>query len=171
MITEQEIFSSKILIIDDEMANIKLLEQLLTQNGYKNLISITDPREAIKTYQEVNPDLVLLDLNMPHKDGFTLLEEFNHLERDNYPPVMVLTAQGEKGARIKALKAGARDFLSKPFDLIEVSLRIKNMLEIRLLNNRLLMYSRILEEKIQERSVDLVASQLRLEHKIEERKK
>jgi cyclic di-GMP phosphodiesterase len=171
MITEQQILNAKIFIIDDEPANVKLLVNFLRKSSYKNLVSITDPRDAVKTYQEVHPDLILLDMNMPHKDGLTLLEEFNQLEIDNYPPVMVLTAQTDKEIRLKALKAGARDFLSKPFDLIEVSLRIKNMLETRLLSNQVRMYSRILEEKFQERSVDLAASQLKLEHEIEERQK
>ena len=110
-------------------------------------------------------------MNMPNKNGLVLLKEFNELERDSYAPVMILTAQTDNEIRIKALEAGARDFLCKPFDLMEVALRIRNMIEVRLLNNQVQMYNEILEGKIQERSVDLAASQLRLEHEIAERQK
>ncbi len=171
MIKENQLLNAKILIIDDESANVMLLEQLLKQKGYTNFISITDPREAVKTYENFLPDLVLLDMNMPHKDGLTLLKEFNELEKDSYAPVMILTAQTDNKIRLQALEAGTRDFLSKPFDLLEVALRIRNMIEVRLLNNQVKMYNEILEGKVQERSVDLAASQLRLEHEIAERQK
>ncbi len=171
MIEENQILNAKILIIDDESANIMLLEQLLKQKGYQHYTSISDPRKATQTYEQFCPDLVLLDMNMPHKDGLTLLKEFNELEKDSYAPVMILTAQTDNKIRIEALEAGARDFLSKPFDLVEVSLRIRNMIEVRLLNNQVKMYNEILEGKVQERSVDLAATQLRLEHEIAQRQK
>ncbi len=171
MIKEEQLLNSKILIIDDETANVCLLEDLLGERGYKNLKIVTDSRLAFETYKQFKPDLILLDLNMPHVDGMTLLKQFNNVEKDNYAPVMILTAQSDNEIRFEALEAGAKDFLSKPFDLFEVILRIKNMLEVRLLVNQLSKYNAILEEKIQDRNLDLAESQSRLEHEIAEREK
>jgi DNA-binding response OmpR family regulator len=123
-------FNSKILIVDDEPANVKLLHQMLEQAEYKSIRTTTDSREVVEIYQEFQPDLVLLDLNMPHLDGFQVMDELNKIENRNYLPVMVLTAQTDKMNSIRALDAGALDFLGKPFDFLEVSLRIKNMLKL-----------------------------------------
>jgi DNA-binding response OmpR family regulator len=123
-------FNSKILIVDDEPANVKLLDQMLEQAEYKSIRTTTDSREVVKVYQEFQPDLVLLDLNMPHLDGFQVMDELNKIENRNYLPVMILTAQTDKINSIRALDAGALDFLGKPFDFLEVSLRIKNILKL-----------------------------------------
>jgi putative two-component system response regulator len=146
---------SKILIVDDEPANVALLEDILEEQGYTYFRSTTDSRKTLTMYEEMRPDLVLLDLNMPHLDGFQVMEQLRELEQDSYAPILVLTAQSDRNTRIKSLEAGARDFLGKPFDLIEVKQRISNMLEIRLLHNHTRDQNRLLELKVKERTYEL----------------
>jgi len=146
---------SKILIVDDEPANVALLEDILEEQGYTYFRSTTDSRKTLTMYEEMRPDLVLLDLNMPHLDGFQVMEQLRELEQDSYAPILVLTAQSDRNTRIKSLEAGARDFLGKPFDLIEVKQRIANMLEIRLFHNQTRDQNRLLELKVKERTYEL----------------
>ncbi len=146
---------AKILIVDDEPANIALLEDILEEQGYAYFRSTSDSRDALKMYEEMRPDLVLLDLNMPHLDGFQVMEQLKELEQDSYAPILVLTAQSDRMTRIKSLEAGARDFIGKPFDLIEVKQRIANMLEIRLFHNQTRDQNRLLELKVKERTYEL----------------
>lgn len=138
LIASGEILACRILVIDDEEANVLLLRNLLQREGYTEVRCLTDPVEALSTYIEFMPDLVLLDLMMPEVDGFQLLEAFSrHDAADEFRPVLVLTADTTIQARRKALALGAKDFVSKPFDVIEVGLRISNLLETRLLYKRL----------------------------------
>jgi len=146
---------SKILIVDDEAVNVDLLQQILMMEGFSALQSVLDSREVCRVYQDFRPDLVLLDLNMPHLDGFQVMEQLRAIEKDSYLPVLVLTAQIDNDSRVRALKAGARDYLTKPFDLVEVMCRIRNMLEIRQLYNRVQDYNRVLEDEVRERTGDL----------------
>lgn len=124
-----------ILIIDDNPANIRLLEKLLINFGYSSIHSISDPREASRIYSEIHPDLVLLDLNMPYMDGFQVMKQLKELEGESHAPILIMTAQNDKETKLKALKEGAVDFLSKPFYLAEAMRRIQNILEVRLLQN------------------------------------
>ncbi|MDY7098222.1 MAG: response regulator [Pseudomonadota bacterium] len=138
LIDPQEILSRRILAIDDEEANVLLLRNLLQREGYSDVHCLTDSSKALQTYIELQPDLVLLDLMMPEVDGFQLLEAFSrHDAADEFRPVLVLTADTTIQARRKALALGAKDFVAKPFDVIEVGLRISNLLETRLLYQRL----------------------------------
>ena len=137
MITEEQFQRAKILLVDDEPSNIRLLESFLKGKGYTCIESITDPRKAVEVYQKFQPDLVLLDLNMPHLNGFQVLEKLSNLDQEYHVPVMVLTAQIDSESKLRALKGGARDFLSKPFDLIELSMRVRNLLEVCLLVGQL----------------------------------
>jgi len=122
--------NAKILVVDDEEANVRLLERLLSQAGYTNVRSTRDSHRVVALYTEFQPDLILLDLHMPHPDGFELLEEFQRLiPEGSYVPVLVLTADVTGGALRRALLAGAKDFLTKPFDAQEVVLRIRNLLQ------------------------------------------
>ncbi|KWV91791.1 response regulator [Erythrobacter sp. YT30] len=137
LIEPEKILGCRILAIDDEEANVVLLRNLLQREGYTDVHCLTDSSEALKTYIDIEPDLVLLDLMMPEIDGFQLLEAFSrHDAADEFRPVLVLTADTTIQARRKALALGAKDFVSKPFDLIEVGLRISNLLETRLLYER-----------------------------------
>lgn len=137
LIDSAEILSRRILVIDDEEANVLLLRSLLEREGYADIHGLTDPSAALRAYVDLEPDLVLLDLMMPGVDGFQLLEAFaRHDRADEFRPVLVLTADTTVQARRRALALGAKDFVSKPFDVIEVALGISNLLETRILYER-----------------------------------
>ncbi|MCX6267384.1 MAG: response regulator [Bacteroidetes bacterium] len=130
--------NSSILIVDDKKSNIEILEGLLEESGYKHFISTTDPRQVVSLFKSFAPDLILLDLMMPYFSGFEVMDELNSMIPANtYLPILVLTADITPEARQKALSGGAKDFLSKPYDLYEVRLRIKNLLETRYLYQQL----------------------------------
>jgi PleD family two-component response regulator len=138
LVDNQQILAKRILAIDDEEANVLLLKNVLEREGYKDIHCITDPEKALDAYITLSPDLVLLDLMMPKIDGFQLLEAFSrHDKSDEFRPVLVLTADTTLQTRRRALALGAKDFVSKPFDVIEVALRISNLLETRILYERL----------------------------------
>lgn len=138
LIDPAQILSRRILAIDDEEANVLLLRSVLEREGYRDIHTLTDPTAAVETYAVQAPDIVLLDLMMPQVDGFQLLEAFSRHDRaDEFRPVLVLTADTTLQARRRALALGAKDFVSKPFDVIEVALRIRNLLETRMLYERL----------------------------------
>ena len=123
---------SKILVIDDEPANVELLQAILEDSGYQNVKTITDSRVALEACQTFGPDLVLLDLMMPHVDGFAILAGLRSEPHRVCTPVIVLTADETKETRVRALNAGATDFILKPFDLTETLLRIERVLAMRL---------------------------------------
>ncbi len=159
MITESEILSAKILIVDDQESNISLLEQLLTDSSYSAFTSTMNPLEVVTLHQKNHYDLILLDLQMPIMDGFEVMAALKQNNADAYLPVLVLTAQPNH--KLHALQAGARDFISKPFDLIEVKTRIRNMLEVRLLYKKLECYNQQLEQTVLERTAELRESEAR----------
>ncbi len=132
MLTPSAILNAKILIADDQEANVNLLERALAGAGYTSIASTTDPLQVCDLHRKNNYDLILLDLQMPGMDGFQVMEGLKKIETEGYLPVLVLTAQAEH--KLRALKEGAKDFISKPFDLGEVSMRVHNMLEVRLLH-------------------------------------
>jgi len=155
-----ETTSARILIVDDEPANVRLLERLLAAAGYRELASTTDPRRALDLYREFQPDLILLDLMMPHLDGLALLELFKtEIPGDAYVPILVLTADALLETRRKALDAGARDFLTKPFEQFEALLRIRNLLDTRRLYRQLEAQNRSLEETVRQRTERLLQSE------------
>lgn len=132
------IFQSRILVIDDEPANVELLEQLLHREGFNNVISTTESERALSIFHAFKPDLILLDLRMPKVDGFSLLTSLGeHRTAQVFLPVIVLTADVTREAKHKALAMGATDFLTKPFDTVEVMLRIWNLLETNLLYKKI----------------------------------
>ncbi|SDS16325.1 response regulator [Opitutus sp. GAS368] len=132
MIAPADILKASILIVDDQAANISLLEQMLREAGYACIASTQDPRAVCALHREHRYDLILLDLQMPGLDGFQVMEGLKKIETDGYLSVLVITAQPDH--KLRALKAGAKDFVSKPIDLAEVLLRVHNMLEVRLLH-------------------------------------
>ncbi|MGP0565783.1 MULTISPECIES: hybrid sensor histidine kinase/response regulator [unclassified Nitrospina] len=164
VVTAEEIMASKILIVDDELTNVQLLEKVLQHEGYANFQSITDPRKAIPKYQSFQPDLVLLDLNMPDIDGFEIMEQLKEIEKESYLPVLVLTAQADLNTRLRALRMGARDYVNKPFDISEICSRIRNILEVRRLHNQIRKQNEILEEKVRERTAAMIAYHQQLMH-------
>ena len=147
---------SPILVVDDESANCLVLDMLLRQGGYKNVYTCRDPREFDGLMARVTPDLVLLDLHMPYRDGFDILQSMRIMENPlDAPPVIVLTADVTMEARRRALSLGARDFLTKPFEHYEVSLRVRNMLQLRTLQRRLSAQNLELEHRVEERTREL----------------
>jgi len=127
-----EILQAKILIVDDLTANVVLLERMLSGAGYASVASTLDPRAVSDLHQKNAYDLIVLDLQMPGMDGFEVMEQLKLIEKNGYLPVLVITAQPDH--KLRALKAGAKDFISKPFDVAEVLTRVHNMLEVRLLH-------------------------------------
>lgn len=127
----------RILIVDDEPANLALLERLLRREGYSEIAQLADPEQTSATHLAFRPDLVVLDLMMPGIDGYALLDSLHRLTpADDFLPILVLTADTTLEAKRRALALGARDFVTKPFDLLELALRIQNLLEIRLMFRR-----------------------------------
>lgn len=158
MLEPVEILNGRILIVDDQEANVLLLEKMLHNAGYTHVESTMQSNAVCDLYRQHRYDLILLDLQMPGMDGFEVMEGLKEIEAD-YLPVLVITAQ--PGHKLRALKAGARDFISKPFDLVEVQTRIRNMLEVRLLYRRLGEHNRLLEQAVLERTQELRASEAR----------
>jgi CheY-like chemotaxis protein len=159
MITAADILQAKLLIVDDQQSNVILLQQILRDSGYTCVAATMEPREVVELHRQNRYDLILLDLQMPELDGFQVMEGLKAVETGGYLPVLVITAQ--PGHKLRALQAGAKDFISKPFDLLEVRTRIHNMLEVRLLYQELEKYSRILEQTVAKRTAELHESEAR----------
>jgi len=147
--------SAKILVVDDQEMNVRLLEKILQHAGYTNVTTTSDSRDVEKLYLENDYDLVLLDIRMPHLDGFEVMEQLNEIEKESYVPVLILTAQNDQETRLHALQLGAKDFLTKPFDQTEVLLRINNLLEVRLLHQQQRNLNKVLDQRVQERTHEL----------------
>jgi PAS domain S-box-containing protein len=161
MINATDIYNASILIVDDQESNVRLLEQMLSDAGYSHASSTLNPQEVSTLYSKNRYDLILLDLQMPVMDGFEVMEALKTVETSGYLPVLVLTAQ--PGHKLRALQMGAKDFISKPFDLVEVKTRIYNMLEVRLLYKQIENHNKLLEKTVLERTADLRASEARFQ--------
>jgi DNA-binding response OmpR family regulator len=135
MISTLDILKARILIVDDTVSNVRLLQLVLKDAGYSSVVSTIDSREVYELHRIHDFDLILLDLLMPGMDGFQVMERLKEFERDGYLPVLVITALQEH--KVRALKLGAKDFVSKPFDRAELLVRVHNMLEVRLLYKEL----------------------------------
>jgi PAS domain S-box-containing protein len=159
MINSHEILNASILIVDDQPSNVQLLKEMLSNAEYTCVTSTTDPFAVCDLYRKHRYDLILLDLQMPGMDGFEVMEELKKVETNGYLPVLVITAQPDH--KLRALAAGAKDFIAKPFDLTEVQTRIHNMLEVRLLYKKLENYNRELERTVEERTEELRISEAR----------
>ncbi|MEH6437005.1 EAL domain-containing protein [Massilia sp. DD77] len=153
MISLSDIRRARILVVDDEPVNVQLLEYLLKTTGYENVFSTNDPRQVVSLHLKHRFDLIILDLHMPGMDGFDVMEALKPLESDSWLPVLVVTAEPDK--KLAALEAGARDFIGKPFDTVEVMTRIRNLLEVRLLHRESLDYGAQLEREVRERTAEL----------------
>ena len=153
-----ELSKMKILIVDDEPVNVALLEEILAENGYSRFESTSNSQDVLPGCKKYKPDLVLLDLMMPPPDGFALLESFRADQDDPSLPVIILTADTNEASRRRALAAGATDFLLKPFDHIEVALRIRNVLATRRAHLLLDNQRAALEDAIRERTAELRAT-------------
>jgi putative two-component system response regulator len=150
---------ARILIVDDQPANVRLLRRILGQAGYTNLHQVTDPRQVLDLYARLDPDLVLLDLHMPYLDGLTVMAQLRQvIPAQAYVPILVLTADISAETKQQALAGGAKDFLHKPFDPSEVLLRIANLLQTRQLHLQLQRHSQSLEQRVRDRTAQLEAA-------------
>jgi len=151
--SENKFKHSKILIVDDLQTNIDILVELLEMDGYKNIKTTVDSRKVIELIKTYSPDIILLDLIMPKLNGFEVMELIKNekekiLKYDSYLPILVLTADVSPQTKLKALNAGAKDFLTKPFDFVEVRLRIKNLLETQYLFQLMKEKHKTFEDKV-----------------------
>ncbi len=151
MVSSADILNARILVVDDKDANVRLLEGMLRIAGYTSIESTTDPNEVCELHRRHRYSLILLDLQMPGMDGFQVMEGLKEIEADGYLPVLVITAQPD--LKLRALQAGAKDFVSKPFDMAELRARVHNILEVRLLHLETKNYSKVLEETVRELEV------------------
>ena len=148
MITATDILNARILIVDDKEPNILLLAGILRVAGYASVESTTDPNGVCELHRKNRYALILLDLQMPGMDGFQVMEGLKEIEKDGYLPVLVITAQPSH--KLRALEAGAKDFVSKPFDLAEFRVRVHNIVEVRLLHLRAKKHREVLEATLRE---------------------
>ncbi len=148
MVTACDILNARILVVDDKPANVQLIERMLQGAGYTGVESTTDPCAVCDLHRRNSYSLILLDLQMPGMDGFQVMQGLKEIEGDGYLPVLVITAQ--PAHKLRALEAGAKDFVSKPFDLAELRARVRNILEVRLLHLKAREHGRILEETVRE---------------------
>jgi putative two-component system response regulator len=155
-------YNGRILIVDDEAANLKLLDKMLRAQGYHNLMLLSDPREVLDSYQKVRPDLILLDINMPYLDGYQVMEQLKALQDTLLPPIVILTAQNGKDYLLRALAAGARDFITKPFDRNELLMRARNLLDAQLAHRLIHDQKKVLEEMVQIRTEELRNTRLQV---------
>ena len=153
---------ARILIVDDEQSNVDILRRVLERAGIVRIESTTDPREAAALYVKHRPDLILLDLHMPGKDGLAVMDELNEIAEASYLPILMLTGDMTPEARQEALSRGAKDFVNKPFHSDEVLLRIRTLLETRFLYFQVQSQNQILEAKVRERTRDLEAAQVEI---------
>jgi serine phosphatase RsbU (regulator of sigma subunit) len=161
-----DILNARILVVDDKEANVLLLEGMLRVAGYACVESTTDPHRVCELHRKNRYSLILLDLQMPGLDGFQVMEGLKEIEADGYLPVLVITAQPDH--KLRALQAGAKDFVSKPFDMAELRARVHNILEVRLLHQATKNYSKALEETVRE--LEASREVIRLKN-LEERKR
>jgi putative two-component system response regulator len=161
MSIELNLSQAKIMVVDDQPGNLLLLAKLLHNEGFAQVVEVLDSREAEPTYLREQPDLVLLDLNMPHLDGFAVMARLREIAPEG-APILVLTAQMDQETRVKALQSGARDFISKPFDRYEVMARIRNQLEAQLLYRKVRMQNESLEQTVLARTQELMETRLEI---------
>ncbi len=152
---------ARIFIVDDEPANVLLLEKLLRRHGYTNILSTRDSMRAVEMFDAFQPDIVLLDLHMPHKDGYEVLAELRErIPGEDFVPVLVLTADANQGTKVDVLGAGATDFLTKPLDNAEVMVRVQNLLRHRMLHGSVVETNHELERRVNERTRQLRETQV-----------
>jgi signal transduction histidine kinase len=162
-VIDSSLKKANILIVDDQEANIDVLEGFLEMQGYLHIKTTTDPRQVVSLLESFQPDVILLDLSMPYMNGFEVMEELKKILPDHILlPILVLTADITSEAKIRALSGGASDFLTKPFDLLEVGLRIKNLLYSSYLQQQLQNQNKILDEKVRERTLELLKKNVEL---------
>jgi len=163
---KRKIEDGRILIIDDEPGNVQIFERILKGAGFTNITSITNSLKAVETYESFRPDLIILDLKMPKMDGFEVMAALKKAEVETYLPILVLTAQRDQPTRMRALQSGAKDFISKPFEMTETLTRVRNMLEVSLLHHEVCEFNLDLEYRVHKRTRELEESRLDIIHRL-----
>ena len=153
---------ANILVVDDERANVALLEKILATKGYSNVVSTQDPEQALPLYLQHKSDLILLDINMPVLDGYGVMEQFRNQIKGRLPPILVLTAQHMQSFRQRALDSGAIDYVTKPFNVEELLSRVHNLLEVQMAHKYMRHQNEILEQKVQARTQELYKTRLEI---------
>ena len=161
MLSSADILNASILVVDDQEANVQLLEEMLREAGFQRITSTMDPHAVCALHRANGYDLILLDLQMPGMDGFQVMQGLKEIDTEGYVPILVITAQPDH--KLRALASGAKDFVAKPFDLVEVKTRIHNLLEVRLLYKKLQNYNQVLEQAVLERTAELRESEARFQ--------
>lgn len=159
---DNDLKCASILVVDDEPTNLRLVQKILESGGYQDVVTVQDSREAVGQYLRQDSDLILLDLNMPHLDGYAVMEQLKTLDIDILPPVLVLTAQSSQDFRVRALDMGARDYVTKPFDRIELLARVRNLLEIQGYHKTLHDQKAVLEQLVRQRTRELHDTRLEI---------
>jgi putative two-component system response regulator len=160
--TSRPFRNARLLIVDDEDANIEILERILARAGFTRIVTSNDSRQATALYVEHRPDLILLDLHMPHMDGLEVMDQLNEIAEASYLPILILSGDLTPEARRDALSRGAKDFVNKPFQQDELLLRIKTLLETRFLYIQIQSQNQLLEAKVRERTRELVEAQIEI---------
>jgi len=155
-----DLSNATILVVDDEVSNVKLIKGVLEAQNYKSIIEVTDSREVLEHCKNNYIDLILLDLNMPHLNGYEVMEQLRGYYAENMPPVLVLTAQDSIDFKKRAFDSGARDYVTKPFSIDEVLARVKNLLQVRLMHEQLENQNHYLEKKVKERTKEIFRTRL-----------
>ncbi len=163
---KRKIEEENILLIDDDPGKVKIYKRVLKGAGFSNVTSITDPLKAEETYKKIKPDLILLDLKMPNLDGFGVMAALKKVEIETYLPILVLTAQRDQSTRLRALESGAKDFISKPFEMTEGIMRVRNMLEVSLLHSEVREINLDLGYRVRKRTRELEESRLDIIHRL-----
>jgi putative two-component system response regulator len=160
--TQRTFRHARILIVDDEPGNVELLRRVLERAGFHKLDTTNDPRDAVPLYVKTRPDLILLDLHMPHMDGLSVMDQLNQIAEASYLPILMLTGDLSPEARREALSRGAKDFVNKPFNPDEVLLRIRTLLETRFLYLQIQSQNQMLEAKVRDRTRELESAQIEI---------
>ncbi len=161
MVSDEDILNARILVVDDNPKNVELLEKTLSNANYRSVLGITNSRQVLKIFESYQPDIILLDINMPHLDGFGVMQQLKE-KYGSYLPILVLTAQQDTQTRLRALNSGAMDFLSKPFNTTEALTRVRNILMVRLLHKEVRDQNVILEQQVALRTEELRITQLEI---------
>jgi cyclic di-GMP phosphodiesterase len=163
LVDHAALLGARLLIVDDQPPNVLLLRKMLQGEGYTDVVGTTDPRQVLGLYLERPFDIILLDIRMPHLDGFGVMEQLRGVQAaDDYVAILVLTAQSDDETRLRALAAGATDFVTKPFNRLEVLNRIRNILQVRMLHNRMRLENDILEQRVRERTAEINETRLEI---------
>ena len=162
MVPVEQIHDAAILVVDDKPVNLQIVRKILEKDGYGNIDTTVDPAQVLPLYESKKYDLILLDIHMPVLDGFQVMKMLTDAHSGDYLPILVLTADEDEQTRYKALSGGAKDFIKKPFDRLEVLLRSRNLIEVTMLYKEQQRVNIVLEEKVRERTRELYDSQVRL---------